>query len=81
MKNENFLFSKLKYKELVSKAKHGFTDNLHLHLGFNFDRGWVVDNQTIYGIRKEYKVFDLDYKKALDYFNTVFAKYNMNNDF
>ena len=81
MKYESFLFSKLKYKEVISKAKHGFTDSLHLHLGFNFDKGWVVDNQTIYGIQKEYKVFDLDYEKALDYFNIVFAEYNMNNDF
>ncbi len=81
MKYEKFLFSKLKYKEVVSKAKHGFTDNLHLVLSFNFDVGWVVDNQTVYGIQKEYKVFDLDYEKALDYFNTVFAKHNMSNDF
>ena len=81
MKYEKFLFSKLKYKEAVSKSKHGFTDNLHLVLSFNFNVGWVVDNQTVYGIQKEYKVFDLDYEKALDYFNTVFAKHNMSNDF
>ena len=41
----------------------------------------LLDNQTIHGIQKEYKVFDLDYEKALDYFNTVFAKHNMSNDF
>ena len=29
----------------------------------------------------EYKVFELDYEKALDYFNTVFTKHNMGNDF
>ena len=81
MKYEKFLFSKLKYKEVVSKAKHGFTDNLHLVLSFNFDVGWTVDNQTVYGIQKEYKVFGLDYEKALYYFNIVFAKYNMSNDF
>ena len=81
MKYEEFLFSKLKYEEVLRKAKHGFTDNLHLVLHFNFDVGWVVDNQTICGIQKEYKVFDLDYEKALDYFNTVFAKHNMNDDF
>ena len=81
MRYEKFLFSKLKYKEVISKAKHGFTDSLHLHLGFNFDKGWVVDNQTIYGIQNEYKAFDLDYEKALDYFNIVFTEYNMNNDF
>ena len=81
MKYENFLVSKLKYKEVISKSKHGFTDNLHLHLGFNFDKGWVVDNQTVNGIQHEYKVFGLDYEKALDYFNIVFAKHNMSSDF
>ena len=81
MKYENFLLSKVKYKEVLGKVKHGFTDNLHLVLSFNYDKGWVVDNQTISGIQNEYKVFDLDYEKALDYFNTVFAKHNMSNDF
>lgn len=81
MKYEKFLLCKVKYKELVSKAKHGFTDNLHLVLSFNFDRGWIVDNQTIFGIQKEYKVFGLDYKEALKYFNRIFDKYNMKDDF
>ena len=81
MKYEKFLFNKLKYKEVTDLAKHGFTDNLHLVLSFNFEVGWVVNNQTVYGTRKEYKEFDLDYEKALDYFNTVFAKHNMSNDF
>ena len=81
MKHEKFLLCELKYKEVIGKAKHGFTDNLHLVLSFNFDRGWIVDNQTIFGIQKEYKVFGLDYEKALKYFNRIFDKYNMANDF
>lgn len=81
MKYESFLTCQLKCRELIEKSKHGFTENLHLVLSFNYDKGWVVDNQSIHGKQKEYKIFGLNYVKALDYFNIVYNTYEMKNDF
>ena len=67
--------------DMYSRLENKFFQENKEELSNSFFKGWTVDNQTVYGIRKEYKVFELDYEKALDYFNTVFAKHNMSNDF